>query len=475
MLSGIKTVKLAGKRKDPPVVANNNSSEHEEKQQSLDQQSGSTSISSVTKSGFSTAISKEANAAAADELRKALLSGLPIKTTKPAAACSKTTVLPNQSSLHTSELVDQHTERLLRRFPIIFHEADEEGYAYHPDLPVTIRSPPTSTTSSNPTTNSTTELEQLRQEERTQFRSMDEIYARNIARLGSRYKDTDFNGKLETEQEIGENNSSNMFTSASSSKRIKTITTNTRNSFDKTHLKSRPNTNRDCWWWCQSSSFHKHMLLAIGEHISLVLAPSYASLVEGHCYLVPNQPAESFVSCSNRQLWDEVERFQTSLRNMFWQDSKQKVLFCETTSRRQARMEVVPCPIHVQQDAAMYFRTSFMEENNNEEDDATTKLHKITAKQKLLQLPFRKRNSNEVFPYAYAEWEINEGYAQIMSPNKNHSKQDWLLDTIAAMLNVDPIRFKKNQNVDAISVEKASVWKFLQRWKDHDWTANANP
>mmetsp|Transcript_26609 Transcript_26609/g.38134 ORF Transcript_26609/g.38134 Transcript_26609/m.38134 type:complete len:203 (+) Transcript_26609:32-640(+) len=195
-----------------------------------------------------------------------------------------------------------------------------------------------------------------------------------------------------------------------------------------------------------------------------------------HCYLVPNQPAESFVSCSNNRqlLWEEVERFQTSLRNLFWQDSKQKVLFCETTSCRQARMEVVPCPIQVQQDAAMYFRTSFMEENNND-DATTTKLHKITAKQNLLQLPFRKRNSNEVFSYAYAEWEINEGYAQIMSPNnKNHNKQDWLLGAIAAMLNVDPIRFNKHQNDDAISDEKASVWKFLQRWKDHDWTANAN-
>lgn len=305
MLSGIKTVKLAGKRKDPAVVANNTSSEREEKQQPLDQQSASTRISSVTNNGgFSTTIiSKETNAAAAQELRKALISGLvPITTTKP----GKATVLPNQSSLNTSELVDPHTERLLQRFPIIFHEADEEGYAFHPDLPVTIIRSPSTAASNHATNNSTTELEQLRKEERTQLCSMDEIYARNIARLGSRYKDTDFSGTLETEQEIGENNNcSNMFTSASSSKRSKTTPdNNTRNnSFDKNHLKSRPNTSRDCWWWCQSSSFHKHMLLAIGEHVSLVLAPSYASLVEGHCYLVPNQPAESFVSCSNsRQL-----------------------------------------------------------------------------------------------------------------------------------------------------------------------------
>jgi hypothetical protein len=165
-------------------------------------------------------------------------------------------------------------------------------------------------------------------------------------------------------------------------------------------------------------------------------------------------------------------------------------------SGQQARMDVIPCPSSVQLDAPLYFHASFLEQqklltvdddeyHNPTSTSPATRLHKITAQQKITQLPFQQRSSgnNEVFPYISVEWAKNEGYAQILTVDANKRARDnnqrWYLDTMAAMLNVEPIhlRKKKLQNVDdkrqnhqLMTNEKYAVWKFLQMWKSYDFT-----
>lgn len=67
------------------------------------------------------------------------------------------------------------------------------------------------------------------------------------------------------------------------------------------------------------------------------------------------QHSESFASCED-EVWEEVTRFRTSLRNMFAKEDK-GVLFCETVLPTkglwQARMDVIPVPKTVQEDAEM--------------------------------------------------------------------------------------------------------------------------
>jgi hypothetical protein len=182
---------------------------------------------------------------------------------------------------------------------------------------------------------------------------------------------------------------------------------------------------------------------------------------------------------------------------MFWNASNQRIIVCEMmVAGQQARMDVIPCPSSVQIDAPLYFHASFLEQqkllsvdddeyHNPTSTSTAAKLHKITPQQKITQLPFRKRGSmnHEIFPYISVEWAKNEGYAQILTVDTNRrardNKQRWYLDTVASMLNVEPIHLRnkklqnnkdKRQNHQLITEEKHAVWKFLQMWKSYDFT-----
>ena len=67
------------------------------------------------------------------------------------------------------------------------------------------------------------------------------------------------------------------------------------------------------------------------------------------------QHADSFVAC-DEEVWHELRRFRRSLRRMF--QGNGGVLFCETFLQTkhgfwQARMNVIPVPKHVEEDAPM--------------------------------------------------------------------------------------------------------------------------
>ncbi len=87
-----------------------------------------------------------------------------------------------------------------------------------------------------------------------------------------------------------------------------------------------------------------------------MLVPSHLQLVQNQLFLVPLKHADAFVSCED-EVWDEVQRFKTSLRAMFKKEHGMGVLFCETVlptkSLWQARMDVVPVPLNIEQDAQM--------------------------------------------------------------------------------------------------------------------------
>ncbi len=86
-----------------------------------------------------------------------------------------------------------------------------------------------------------------------------------------------------------------------------------------------------------------------------MLSPSFSSLVDMQCMLVPIKQSDSFLSCED-EVWDEVERFRSSLRKMFY-EHKMGVLFCETVFQSnklwQTKMDVIPLPSDAASDAPM--------------------------------------------------------------------------------------------------------------------------
>ena len=223
-----------------------------------------------------------------------------------------------------------------------------------------------------------------------------------------------------------------------------------------------------CSWWLESSSFSKHRLLALGNHVSLVMAPPNASLVAGHhFYLVPFKHAQSFVDCEDDGVWEEVRRFQTSLNNIYARERK-GIILCETVLPNkgfwQTKMEVVPVPFPVLQDSPVFFKSSMAEQV---EEWGTHNKVLSTSSHKPLKAVIPKN-----FPYFYIEWgnistSNNTGFAQIIeSPDFRH---DFGLDTLAGMLDLDPIRFQRKKKV-SFEEERQTIADFLSKWKKFDWT-----
>jgi len=223
-----------------------------------------------------------------------------------------------------------------------------------------------------------------------------------------------------------------------------------------------------CSWWINSSSFSKHRLLAFGKHVSLVMAPPTSSLVPGHqFYLVPLKHAPSMVDCDDHDVREEMKLFRNSLENLYAKERKGIVL-CETVLPNknfwQTRVEVVPIPFSQLQDAPIYFKSAMVEQT--EEYGTHTKLFR-TSTQKPLQSVVPKR-----FPYFHIDWgniatTTTTGYAQIIESSE--FPRDFGLDTLAGMMEVDPVRFQRKAKF-AKDLEAKLVAEFAVKWKSFDWT-----
>jgi hypothetical protein len=138
--------------------------------------------------------------------------------------------------------------------------------------------------------------EMVAEEKRSQqqdSRSMDEVFARNIARLGSRYKGSEFKSTAGAtagadEDDLAGDGGIDMKMFTSNEDRLTDAAKYNREISRQMALAKREEkiTSR-CSWWMESSSFQKHRLLSLGDHLSLVQVPSHLALLDSQCYLVP--------------------------------------------------------------------------------------------------------------------------------------------------------------------------------------------
>jgi hypothetical protein len=305
-------------------------------------------------------------------------------------------------------------------------------------------------------------IQEMIQEEQNNTRSMDEVFARNVARVGSRYKGSDFaSGSKTGADEDDTQVDMKMFTSQ------KNITTLAAQQKERSrqlaaHDKEQSLTKK-FWWWMESPSFEKHTLLALGNHVSMVMVPPHLSLTPGtQVYLVPIKHADSLVNCED-DVWNEISQFQTALRKMYAKENKE-VLFIETVLPSskglwQTRLEAIPVLKRHANDAPMYFKSALTEQA--EEWGTHTKL--LSTREKGLRGTIPKR-----FPYFFVEWASpRQGYAQIIETTS--FPKDFGIDTIAGMMQMDPLKFRARQKTTA-ETERQLILNFIAKWKPFDWT-----
>ena len=255
------------------------------------------------------------------------------------------------------------------------------------------------------------------------------------------------------------------------------------------------------WWWTKSPRFDRRYLVALGDHVSLVLMPTHRCLQQsskskwtgGQCLLVPNEYSESFVGL-DEDAWAEVRRFQDSLRKMFKSEGR-GVLFLETVTRAsrsggqsgyQCKMDVVPVPRSVERDAELYFKSALAEV-----------AQEWGTHQRPIPLGGRggKTLRNAVprgFPYFYCGWD-GGGVVQLIEGGDDGRddceedggaggggggmragggsrgfQMDFGVDTIGGMMDCDPVRF--NRNRPAADGDRKAILEVCERWKKFDWT-----
>jgi Protein similar to CwfJ C-terminus 1/Protein similar to CwfJ C-terminus 2 len=247
-----------------------------------------------------------------------------------------------------------------------------------------------------------------------------------------------------------------------------------------------------CWWWIEAgtNSFQQHRLISLGNYVTLVMAPNKLSLIGGeHFYLVPIPHVESFTSCDD-DVWNEIILFQRSLQTLYQKENK-TVLFWETVLPNhnfwQTKMECIVVPLSIASDAQLHFRSALCD--IAEEWGTHQKLIPTGGVHKEL-----RRSIPSNFPYVYLEYGNycnvdsssnnnnrstgGEGYVQMIE--SNDFPKDFVIDIIAGMMKMDPIRFRSNPNYNNekkhtseksnTDEEKRYVSLFLSRWKSVDWT-----
>ncbi|KAL7491046.1 hypothetical protein ACHAWT_000536 [Skeletonema menzelii] len=339
------------------------------------------------------------------------------------------------------------------------------------------------------------------QERNSSGGGMDEIYAKNIHKMGKNFK--------ALEKIMGTNSKSGADEEdygQETSQLVSSLYSNNDDKYSPAQLamkqKSQQIAQHDAlakwksksWWWLESPSFNKQYLIALGDKVSLVMTPTHLALNQepsssswngGQCFLVPLPHCESFVGL-DEEVWSEVYRFQQSLRSMFRREGRE-VLFLETVTRTsrggglglQAKLEVIPVPRRVERDAPLFFKSALSE----------VAQEWGTHGQKPIVLNDEKTLRNSVprgFPYFYVGWE-GGGFVQMIeneddgddddnggsvgmraSGGSKSFRNDFGIDTIAGMMELDPVRFQRRQR--SADGDRSAILKFCDKWKPFDWT-----
>lgn len=157
-------------------------------------------------------------------------------------------------------------------------------------------------------------LEELRRREKVEgVEDMDDVHAKNIIRLGSRYMGTELGGHsnsgFDEEDKIDvkmfESSRNRLSEKAHNEKAIRSAKSANR-TWDKAI--------RNCQYCMKSQGFKKHLLLSLADHTYLSLIPT-TPLTMGHCYIAPIDHIAASNAC-DEQIWQEIVNFkQVNNRN----------------------------------------------------------------------------------------------------------------------------------------------------------------
>ena len=219
-------------------------------------------------------------------------------------------------------------------------------------------------------------------------------------------------------------------------------------------------TLHDCKWCIGSKRSQKHLMVSMGKSVSLAL-PGTASLVQGHCLIVPmgHFTAGTYL---DEDVWNEVQEYRKALTKMFMSQGEDCV-FMETAMgfKRHPHMviECVPVPEDMGSMLPMYYQKAIQECETEWTDNV--KLVKLKDKNISKNIP-------KGLPYFHVDFGLDNGFAHVIEEEENWNRR-FGHEIVGGMLDVEA-RIMRNPPFEPFEQQKSKVIQFGEMWSKYDWT-----
>eukprot|EP01090_Pellita_catalonica_P015249 TRINITY_DN4088_c0_g2_i1.p1 TRINITY_DN4088_c0_g2~~TRINITY_DN4088_c0_g2_i1.p1 ORF type:complete len:313 (-),score=54.96 TRINITY_DN4088_c0_g2_i1:62-1000(-) len=220
-----------------------------------------------------------------------------------------------------------------------------------------------------------------------------------------------------------------------------------------------------CQYCFKNKRYPKHLILSLGDHTYLTLAPS-GDMMTGHCCIIPLEHTCSSLEL-DEEVYVEISNFKKSLVRMFQAQGKY-VVFTETVRNLQQKFHLVvecfPIPQQAASIAPAYFKKALLDVEGEWSQHKAKSVIDTKAKGGLLKSVPRG------FPYFYVDFAAQGGYAHVKDDRRDF-KQSFAREVIAGILQL-PAENWAHRRRRGFEQGRQAALKFIKGWEKFDWTVH---